>query len=116
MIYHARGLTVFYEWLLFGPLSGKPLRSARDVMFHHNESLGTKVYTRGEARALFGAFRQVNVRTVVDAGDSLDFPLSPRYRKVWLIRQAVKLSPVLQMLRPVLPSALGTTMLIEAIK
>ena len=24
MIYHARGMSVFFEWLLFGPLSGKP--------------------------------------------------------------------------------------------
>jgi SAM-dependent methyltransferase len=116
MIYHARGMSVFFEWLLFGPLSGKPFRSARDVMFHHNESLGTKIYTRREARDLFAVFGKVNLRTVVDHGDLLDIPLSPRYRKVWLLRQAVKLSPVMKMLNRVLPSTLGTTMLIEAVK
>ena len=116
MIYHARGMTVFFEWLLFGPLSGKPLRSAREVMFHHNESLGTKIYTKREAGELFGAFRKVNIRTCVDAGDLLDIQLSERYQKIWLIRQAVKFSSVLKTVRPVLPSILGTTMLIEATK
>jgi len=116
MIYHALGMTVFFEWLLFGPLSGKPLRSPREVMFHHNESLGTKIYTKREAHDLFRAFRKVNIRTCVDAGDLLDLQLSERYRKIWLIRQAVKFSAVLTTIRPLLPSILGTSMLIEATK
>lgn len=58
----------------------------------------------------------MNIRTCVDAGDLLDIQLSERYQKIWLIRQAVKLSSVLKTVRPVLPSILGTTMLIEATK
>lgn len=116
MIYHARGLTVFYQWVLFALLKMQPWRSPRDIFFHHNESPGTKLYTKAEARRLFSCFRAMDIRTLVDAGDTFNFELSPRYRRVALIRQLHRTLAFFRHFQKVLPSGLGTTMLIEAVK
>ena len=116
MIYHVYGLSNWYQWVRFGPLSLKPFRSVRDVVFHHNESIGTKLYTRAEAKALFWGFEHVSIHTVIDAGDTLDFQLSDRYRTDFLIRNAHQQLRFLKHLRPYLPAAAGTSMLIEARK
>jgi ubiquinone/menaquinone biosynthesis C-methylase UbiE len=48
-----------YAWVPFGllarhgPLSRRPFRSLADVLYHHMESLGTKGYTKREARRMF---------------------------------------------------------------
>ena len=116
MIYNARGLTFFYQWVLFGLLKMQPWRSPREIAFYHNESLGTKLYSPKEARSLFSCFRTVDVQTVVDAGDTFNFELSQRYRQVSLIRHLHRTLKFFRSLKPVLPATLGTTMLIEAIK
>jgi len=116
MIYHLYGLMNFYEWILFGPLKMRPWRSVRDVVFHHNESIGTKLYTRAEAYELFSRYKDVQIRTLVDAGDTLDFQLSDRYNCEWIIRTAQRTFSFLKYLRPYIPNVLGTTMLITATK
>lgn len=116
MIFHVGGLAWYYQWILFGLLKGHPGRSLREIAFYHNESIGTKLYSRSEARELFAPFRSVSIHTVVDSGDTLDIQLSDRYRKVWLIRNIQKFAPVLRAARPCIPSRFGSTMLIEAVK
>lgn len=115
MIYNAAGLAFFYEWLIVCVVKRK-LQSLREAVFYNNESLGTKLYTRSEARALFAQFGSVRIQTVVCHGDLLDFQLSDRYRKVWLIRTLKKLAAPIKYLRPLIPSYFGAFMLIEATK
>ena len=116
MIYNARGLTFFYEWLILCLVKRRLFRSVREAVFYYNESLGTKLYTKREARQLFSPFQSVRIRTVVCHGDLLDFELSERYRQVWLIRTLKKLFAPVKYLRPLIPSAFGAFMLIEAKK
>lgn len=52
MIYHRRSLFAFYRYLLCGLFKGKPFKSWSSILFHHQESLGTKAYTFAEVRAL----------------------------------------------------------------
>lgn len=116
MIYHVGGLINVYQWPLFGPLKLKPWRGVRDVVYHHNESIGTKLYSRAEARELFSPFRTVHMRTVVSAGDTLEFQLSDKYKDVWAIRNAQRALGFLKHLRPFIPSSLGRFLFIEATK
>lgn len=52
MIYNRRSLFAFYQYLMHGLLRGRPFRSFKDVLFHHQESLGTQAFTFAEARQL----------------------------------------------------------------
>ena len=65
---------------------------------------------------LFANFSECQIRTVVDSGDTLNFQLSTRYEGDPFIRAAFKIFGFLKYLRPIIPSRLGTTMLIEAKK
>lgn len=116
MIYHLWGLTWVYQYVLFGVLKGKPFRSRREIAFYHNESLGTKLYTKAEARKLFPPSAAVTITTVVDAGDTLNFPLSERYKNSLILKIAFKIFFFVKYLRPVIPSFFGTSMLIEVEK
>jgi SAM-dependent methyltransferase len=116
MIYHLGGLTWFYQYILFGLLKGKPFRSRREIAFYHNESLGTKLYTKSEARKLFPPSAVVTTTTIVDAGDTLNFPLSERYKNNLLLKIAFRIFFFLKYLRPLIPSFFGTSMLIEVEK
>jgi ubiquinone/menaquinone biosynthesis C-methylase UbiE len=116
MIYNARGLVFFYEWLVLCAIKGKIFHSIREAVFYHNESLGTKLYTIRQARDMCSQFRSVRIRTVVTHGDALDWQLSDRYRKMWLLRMLKRVSRPLKYLKPLIPSAVGAFMLIEATK
>jgi len=116
MIYNLYGAMNFYQWILFGPMKLKPWRSIRDVVFYHNESIGTKLFSKSAARRMFAAFSSVSIKTLIDAGDTLDFQLSDRYARIWIIRSAHKLFAFLKYFRGYIPSCFGTTMLIEARK
>lgn len=52
MVYHRHSLSVFYKWVYYALLRGKPFRGPGWVMAHHQESPGTKAYTRSEMRDL----------------------------------------------------------------
>jgi ubiquinone/menaquinone biosynthesis C-methylase UbiE len=116
MIYNTRGLAFFYEWLVLCVVKRKLFSSIREAVFYHNESLGTKLYTTRQAGEMFSQFRSVRIRTVVTHGDVLDWQLSDRYRKVTLLRMLKRLSRPMKYLRPMVPSAFGAFMLIEARK
>lgn len=116
MIYHKAGLSWIYEWILFGLLRGKPWKSRREIVFYHNESLGTKIYTKAEAEELFRDFKKVNINTVVSAADVMDIQLSDRYQKIWLFRNIQRFLGFLKYFRPFIPSSLGSYMLVEGEK
>jgi SAM-dependent methyltransferase len=85
MIYHHPSITGAMLWLRYGLLRGKSLRQS---VFDHLESPGTKSYTQGEALALLGGFRNVEMQVAFSPGDLLMHPPSARfqsgsYRLVW---------------------------------
>jgi ubiquinone/menaquinone biosynthesis C-methylase UbiE len=53
MVYSRHSWVSYGLWTRNGPLSGRPLRSLADVLYHHMESLGTKAYTKRELRRMF---------------------------------------------------------------
>ena len=52
MIYNRHSLFAVYRWALAGLLKGRPFRSLSHVLFHDQESLGTKAYTFKEIRKM----------------------------------------------------------------
>lgn len=99
MIYHARSLVGYMLWTRYALMAGHPGRSLADVYADHLESPGTKAYTLDEARAMFGMFRHVTVRSTLSFGDLLQGAVGQRHdgallrvaRAVWprwLLRRA----------------------------
>ena len=74
MLYGRHSLTAIKVWAKQALLRGRPLRSLSDVLWHHVESIGTKAYTPAELRALFGAFRAVEVQPLRTVYDSQGLP------------------------------------------
>jgi ubiquinone/menaquinone biosynthesis C-methylase UbiE len=69
MVYHARSLLVLQAWVYWGLLRGNSRANAREIVAGHVESPGTKVYTRAEARRLFGTFEDVDVEPIMTRFD-----------------------------------------------
>lgn len=69
MVYARHAWVSYGLWLRNGPLSGRPLRSIADVLHHHMESLGTKGYTKREARRMVSLLEHVRVEKVVTPYD-----------------------------------------------
>lgn len=82
MIYNRRSLFAFYQYLISGLFKGRPFQSIARVLYHHQESPGTKAYTFKEARAMGEKFPVVI--------SSLSAPLSSHdllyYKKSGLIK------------------------------
>jgi hypothetical protein len=55
-------------------LKGKPFRSLKDVLWHHEESLGTKGYTVDEVHKLLAEFSKVEVTPLLTVGDTNHMP------------------------------------------
>jgi ubiquinone/menaquinone biosynthesis C-methylase UbiE len=64
MVYARHAWVSYGLWARHGPLSGRPLRSLSDVLYHHMESLGTKGYTKRQARAMFTGVADLRVEKV----------------------------------------------------
>lgn len=56
MIYNKFSLVVYYKWLYYCLLRGKPFRSLDWVLYHHQESLGTKGYSTFEIAELLSRY------------------------------------------------------------
>jgi ubiquinone/menaquinone biosynthesis C-methylase UbiE len=56
MVYNRRSLFAFYRYLLAGVFKGKPFQSISRVLFNHQESLGTKAYTRREMKKMLACY------------------------------------------------------------
>lgn len=61
MIYNKHSLFAFYQYLRFGLCKGKPFSKWDAILYNHQESIGTKAYTIGQARALLASY-QVDIR------------------------------------------------------
>jgi hypothetical protein len=64
MVYARHSWVALGLWARHGLLVGKPRSSLADVVAHHMESQGTKAFTPGEVRAMFGELREVVVEQV----------------------------------------------------
>lgn len=74
MVYARHSVVALKLWIRHGLLKLRPLRSLRDVIWHHMESLGTKAYTRSEVESLFGRFRLVRLEQVATPYDRTRIP------------------------------------------
>jgi hypothetical protein len=52
MIYNRHSLFAFYRYILCALFKGKPFRSLSNVLFHDQESPGTKAYTFKEIKKI----------------------------------------------------------------
>ncbi|MBL8601294.1 MAG: class I SAM-dependent methyltransferase [Myxococcales bacterium] len=111
MIYHLYSWVAVMKWAMHGAAKGRPQMSLREAVHDHLESPGTKAYTVPEARALFGRFRDVAVRTQLGHGDLLLMRPSERYpgRAHQLLWRAWP-RPLIRLLG----NRFGTAMMIEA--
>jgi ubiquinone/menaquinone biosynthesis C-methylase UbiE len=64
MLYSRHAWVTYGLWLRRGPLSGRPLRSLSDVLYHHMESLGTKGFTRRELRRMLAGVEDLQIEKV----------------------------------------------------
>jgi ubiquinone/menaquinone biosynthesis C-methylase UbiE len=64
MIYSRHAWVSYGLWMRHGPLSRRPLRSISDVLHHHMESVGTKGYTKREARRMFRGVGRLRIEKV----------------------------------------------------
>jgi SAM-dependent methyltransferase len=69
MVYSRHAWVSYGLWLRNGPLSGRPTRSIADVLHHHMESLGTKAYTKREARGMFAGIDELRIDKVATPYD-----------------------------------------------
>jgi len=56
MVYNRRSLVALYKYLHFTLLRGKPFRSISWILYHHQESIGTKAFTIREVRNVLSKY------------------------------------------------------------
>lgn len=95
MMYNQHSIVAFKLWIKYALFKGKPMRSFKNVIFHHMESLGTKAYTTKELKLLFREFTTIITIPILTQHDIY---LSPKF------------------LTPFFPNFLGWYIAIEAIK
>lgn len=73
MVYNRYSLFALYRWFLAGLLKGKPFQSLSKILFYHQESLGTKAYTRSEIVTIMHSYPVVikKIEAVVTQHDLL---------------------------------------------
>jgi ubiquinone/menaquinone biosynthesis C-methylase UbiE len=69
MLYARHSWVAYGLWIRHALLAGKPLRSLADVLSAHMESEGTKGFTKGEMRELFGELQNLRIDKVGTAYD-----------------------------------------------
>lgn len=91
MLYNRHSVWAFNQWFKHALLKGRPWKSFSWVLWHFNESIGTKAYTRAELAQMLPplGLRQICVQTEVTSADYLgssSFPhLNCLYRLVILL-------------------------------
>lgn len=113
MVYHKWSMIGLMLWLRYALLGLRPWLTLSQIYGSYLESRGTKAYSVGEAHDLFGAFRDVRIRTVLTHGDLLESDAGQRHRGL-LLEVAKRIWPR-RLLQRLFPGA-GLFMLIEAIK
>jgi hypothetical protein len=69
MLYARHSWVSYGFWVRHGLLAGRPWRSLREVLARHMESEGTKAYTTGELRAMFGGLDDLRIDKLSTAYD-----------------------------------------------
>jgi ubiquinone/menaquinone biosynthesis C-methylase UbiE len=63
MVYNKWSCNSLYQYLRYGLLKGKPFMSLAEVMFRHQESVGTKVYSIAEMKEIVSRY-PVNLQRI----------------------------------------------------
>ena len=92
MIYHRFSLVGYMLWMRYALARGRPWIGLDRIYANYLESPGTKAYSRPQARALFAAFRGVQIETRLTHGDLLESQAGQRHAGT-LIRVARTLWP-----------------------
>lgn len=69
MLYHRWSLLSLKFYLRFGLLRAQPFRSIDEIMAAHQESPGTKVYSKAQLKELFAQFQHVQVQPILTPYD-----------------------------------------------
>jgi ubiquinone/menaquinone biosynthesis C-methylase UbiE len=79
MVYNRYSLFAFYQWLLHAVCKGKPFQSISTVLFKHQESSGTKAYTRVEIKKMIAQYpvRLLHLQTAASNHDLLYYKAKP---------------------------------------
>jgi SAM-dependent methyltransferase len=113
MIYHTWSLVGFMLWVRYALLAARPWMSMREIYSRYLESPGTKAYSITEARKLFAAFSDVEIRTVLSHGDLLTSMAGQRHKGALLtLARGIWPRSLLERFFP----GLGLFMLIQARK
>jgi hypothetical protein len=95
------------------PFGLRPWLTLSEIYARYLESPGTKAYSVAEARQMFSAFTEVNIRIVLSPGDILESMAGQRHQGVLLsLARVIWPRTLLKRLVP----KLGLGMLIEAKK
>lgn len=79
MIYHKWSLVGYMLWIRYSLLRLRPWMTLTDIYARYLESPGTKAYSLGEARRMFGTFKGVQIRTCLTHGDLLESAAGQRH-------------------------------------
>ncbi len=74
MMYNRRSVRALKCWIRHALLAGRPLRTFQQVIWDHEESIGTKAFTVREHRALFQAFSSSAIAPMLTAYDTQGVP------------------------------------------
>lgn len=74
MLYARHSWVSYGLWVRQGLLKGRPQRTLADVLAHHMESPGTKGYTKGELRGMFGVLDGLEIKKLATPYDSVFAP------------------------------------------
>lgn len=62
MVYNRHSLYAWYQYFKFGLLKGRPFKSVKNILFHHQESIGTQAFTQKEIRTLLSNYDVKNIK------------------------------------------------------
>lgn len=79
MIYHKWSLVGYMLWIRYALLRLRPWTTLAEIYALYLESPGTKAYSPREAKGLFAAFRDVQIRTWLTHGDLLESAAGQRH-------------------------------------
>lgn len=79
MIYHTWSFVGYMLWCRYALLRLRPFTSLKTIYSKYLESPGTKAYTVAEAKAMFSAYENVQIETVLTHGDLLTSKAGQRH-------------------------------------
>lgn len=84
MIYYKYSLIGAMLWMRYGLMRGRPFISLAELYSRYLESPGTKAYSFGEARDIFGRYVNVELKSVLTHGDLLSSGAGQRHQGICL--------------------------------